>query len=239
MYRDACRDTREQAGRCAICLEHFQEIVLPLSQSESSVPLHDRLNMIQQFIATIDKCKSDARGCSDKFNKLEEKIQNFRNRLPAAPQGFFANIWSKVTDFCSAIGRAISKLLDHFVTLIRQLFSELKSVHMSMGPLRISAHFGEYSRIPEEFEMNPRGGITPEIDDAARRFAEKVSTFGFAWDAVRTSCDMLRMQLILMETTPTTAPDAVFQSQFEKAGLLYGPLVECMRAYALGRSPRF
>jgi len=193
----------------------------------------------------IDEYKLDVQACSDKFNELKERIQTFEDKLctepirTSAPQDFFADASSKITDFCEAIGKAISKLLDHFVTLIRQLFSEVKSVHMSMGPVRMSAHFGDSSRIPEKPEMNSRGGIPPEIDDTARRIAEKVSASEFAWDAVRMSCDTLRIQLRLAGTTPTVAPDAVLQSQFEKVGLLYRPLVKCMRAYSLGRSPQF
>ncbi|KAH9932454.1 uncharacterized protein B0H18DRAFT_25487 [Fomitopsis serialis] len=224
MYRDAYRDTRAQADRCATFLELFQDIVLPLSQSESSVPLHDRVDMVQQFIAMID----------------EYKQATHRTGSNRRASGLLCNTWSKITDFCSAIGKAISKLLDHFVTLIRQLFSEVKSVHMSMGPLRMSAHFGDDSRISEEIEMNPRGGIAaaPEIDDTARRIAEKVSASEFAWDAVRMSCDTLRIQLRLAGTTPSVAPDAVLQSQFEMVGLLYRPLVKSMRAYSVGRPPQ-
>ncbi|KZT71688.1 hypothetical protein DAEQUDRAFT_763541 [Daedalea quercina L-15889] len=237
LHRKTYRDSQEQASRCADFLSHFLEVVIPLTASD--IPILEKQTLTKQFIEDVGRYRLEAQQCSEQFDNLKTRIESFRIKCglqtARAPQGF----WSKVKDFCVAIGQAIDRLLSHIVNLFRR---SLRYVHVEIGERNTSGHlsmdifFDEYSQLPEEYEMRPQGA-TAEIDAAARTLESKLGGFEDAWDAVRKSCDTLRTRLALADTVTGSLP--YYESCLTNARRQYMALRECMTAYAQGRTPNF
>ncbi|KZT71690.1 hypothetical protein DAEQUDRAFT_665500 [Daedalea quercina L-15889] len=213
---------------------------------KSTASLEAKTKLIQDFIEAIDRHKTEAKSCSEQFISLKERVELFRGRLSrdgyvprtTEPRGFFANIYSWITNCFSEIGKVIGKLIDRFEQFIRQLCSALKSIHIFLGERLNVDHAHVYSRLPEEHEMRPLRDAAPDIGDTISRLAGNLAHFDHAWDVVRASCDQLRTELTLANHTAAVLP-SVFESYLKKVRAIYLPLVECMRAYSLGCSPRF
>ncbi|KAI0358638.1 hypothetical protein OH77DRAFT_1200222 [Trametes cingulata] len=247
-HRKVYRDSQQNAGLCAHFLKNFAEILVPLSQS-TEVSIDQKRQMIGKFLETIPVHLNAAKENAEKFSELGKEVEVFPRkvasalRLKAEPEGFFESIWTGIEELCMSIWNTLNRLLTKLVNTFKLMLSRLEKLRFSCFGISLDVHFSRYQTLEPEadmHEMTPRQ-VVGEIEDDARAITLKLTAFESAWHVVRLACSSLQSDLALAKGFTTCIPPVVqaCDSNLRAAALVHTPLVECLNAYSVGKSPDF
>jgi len=237
-HRKVYRDSQHNAGQCASFLNNYVEVVIPLAQS--SMPMDDKKVMINKFLEAMTIHQESARRTADRFHELGKQVEMFQLkvastlRCQAEPSGFFQSVWSGLEELCMTIWQALYKLLKAIVDTFRSMLSRIRTIRFFCG-IRIDIEFEMYSQLPAETPQITGRGTASQIKEDCKDISNRLTGFEEAWHTVRLSCSELLVN-VAMANSMTSIP-AAFDANIKSARGVYMPLVECLQAYAVGRSP--
>ncbi|KAH9858915.1 hypothetical protein C2E23DRAFT_800626 [Lenzites betulinus] len=248
-HRKVYRDSQQNAGLCAHFLNNFAEILIPLSRSPE-ISMDQKRQMIGKFLETIPVHLNAAKENADNFSELGKEVEVFplkvasTLRVKAEPSGFFESVWTGIEELCMSIWNNLNRLLTKIVNTFKVMLARLEKLRFSCFGISLDVHFHRYQSLePEEddgHEMTPRQ-VLGEIDDNARAIALKLTAFESAWHVVRLACSRLMSDLALARSFATCVPPVpqACDSNLRAGALVHAPLVECLNAYSMGKSPDF
>ncbi|KAI0335075.1 hypothetical protein GY45DRAFT_1431142 [Cubamyces sp. BRFM 1775] len=253
-HRKVYRDSQQNAGMCAHFLKNFAEILVPLSQSPD-ISVAQKKQMIGKFLEAIPVHLNAARTNADKFSELAKEVEVFPRkvasalRLKAEPQGFFESVWTGLEELCMSIWNTLNRLLIKIVNMFKLMLSRLEKMrfscctfHPQFG-ISLDIHFTRYHSLEAELnshEMSPRQ-VVGSVEEDAKAIAEKLTAFESAWHVVGLACTKLQADLALARgfiSCDFPILEAC-DSNLRAAALVHTPLVECLNAYSVGKSPDF
>ncbi|KAI0368294.1 hypothetical protein BV20DRAFT_1122849 [Pilatotrama ljubarskyi] len=247
-HRRVYRDSQQNAGLCAHFLKNFADILVPLSQS-SEVSIDQKRQMIGKFLETIPVHLNAAKENAERFSELGKEVEIFPRkvasalRIKAEPGGFFESIWTGIEELCMSIWNTLNRLLTKLVNTFKLMLSRLEKLRFSCFGISLDVHFHRYQSLEPEsdmHEMTPRQ-VVGEIEDDAKAITLKLTAFESAWHVVRLACSWLQSDLALAKSFTTCIPPITqaCDSNLRAAALVHTPLVECLNAYSVGKSPDF
>ncbi|KAI8993973.1 hypothetical protein BD414DRAFT_269019 [Trametes punicea] len=248
-HRKVYRDSQQNAGLCAHFLKNFAEILVPLSQSRE-VSMEQKRQMIGKFLETIAVHLNAAKENVEKFSELGKEVEVFPRkvasalRLKAEPEGFFGSIWTGLEELCMSIWNTLNRLLTKIVNVFKLMLARLEKMRFSCFGISLDIHFSRYQSLepeePDTHEMTPRQ-VAGVIEEDAKAISEKLTAFESAWHVVGLACSRLMSDLALARSfTSCSSPvPQACDSNLRAAGLVHAPLVECLNAYSMGKSPDF
>ncbi|KAI9067327.1 hypothetical protein FKP32DRAFT_1620595 [Trametes sanguinea] len=247
-HRKVYRDSQQNAGLCAHFLKNFAEILIPLSQSRR-VSLPQKKQMIGKFLETIPVHLDAARENMERFNELGKDVEVFPRkvasalRLKAEPQGFFESVWTGIEELCMSIWNSLIRLLTKIVDTFKLMLSRLEKMRFSCFGISLDIHFARYQSLHSDanmHEMTPRQ-VVGELEEDTKAIVKRLTAFESAWHVVWLACSQLRSDLAMAGSFATADPPIpqACDSNLCAAALLHTPLVECLNAYSLGKSPDF
>ncbi|KAI0823429.1 hypothetical protein BC628DRAFT_1450923 [Trametes gibbosa] len=247
-HRKVYRDSQQNAGLCAHFLKNFAEILVPLAQS-AEISMGQKRQMIGKFLETIPVHLNAAKENADKFGELGKEVEVFplkvasTLRVKAEPDGFFESVWTGIEELCMSIWNTLNRLLTKIVNTFKVMLSRLEKLRFSCFGISLDVHFHRYHSLEPEsdmHEMTPRQ-VLGEIEDNAKAIVLKLTAFESAWHVVRLACSRLMSDLALARSFASCVPTIpqACDSNLRAAALVHGPLVECLNAYSMGKSPDF
>ncbi|KAI0666005.1 hypothetical protein C8Q78DRAFT_1083561 [Trametes maxima] len=247
-HRKVYRDSQQNAGLCAHFLQNFADILIPLSRS-TEVSMDQKRQMIGKFLETIPVHLNGARENAEKFGELSKEVEVFPRkvasalRLKAEPQGFFESVWTGIEELCMSIWNNLNRLMVKLVNTFKVMLSRLEKLRFSCFGISLDVHFHRYHSLEPEsdmHEMSPRQ-VVGEIEADAKEIVLKLTAFESAWHVVRLACSRLMSDLALARSFATCTPPIpqACDSNLRAAALVHTPLVECLNAYSVGKSPDF
>ncbi|CDO69161.1 hypothetical protein BN946_scf185042.g63 [Trametes cinnabarina] len=247
-HRKIYRDSQQNAGLCAHFLKNFAEILVPLSQS-TQVSLAQKKQMIGKFLETIPVHLNAARENAERFGELGKDVEVFPRkvasalRLKAEPQGFFESVWTGIEELCMSIWNRLNRLLMKIVDMFKMMLSRLEKMRFSCFGISLDIHFTRYQSLDPDanlHEMTPRQ-VVGQLEDDTKMIVQKLTAFESAWHVVRLACSRLMSDLALAKSFTSCNPPIpeACDSNLCAAALVHTPLVECLNAYSMGKSPDF
>ncbi|OSD07028.1 hypothetical protein PYCCODRAFT_1431206 [Trametes coccinea BRFM310] len=247
-HRKVYRDSQQNAGLCAHFLKNFAEILVPLSQS-TRVSLAQKRQMIGKFLEAIPVHLNAARENGERFSELGKDVEVFPRkvasalRLKAEPQGFFESVWTGIEELCMSIWNSLNRLLTKIVDMFKLMLSRLEKMRFSCFGISLDIHFSRYQSLDSDanmHEMTPRQ-VVGQLEEDTKAIVEKLTAFESAWHVVWLACSRLRSDLALARSFACGEPPIpqACNSNLCAGALLHTPLVECLNAYSLGKSPDF
>ncbi|KAI0663377.1 hypothetical protein C8Q70DRAFT_353375 [Cubamyces menziesii] len=247
-HRKVYRDSQQNAGMCAHFLKNFAEILVPLSQSPG-ISMNQKTQMIGKFLETIPVHLNAARENAEKFSELAKEVEVFPRkvasalRLKAEPQGFFESVWTGLEELCMSIWNTLNQLLVKIVNMFKLMLSRLEKMRFSCFGISLDVHFTRYHSLESELnshEMSSRQ-VVGTVGEDAKAIAEKLTAFESAWHVVRLACSLLLSDLALARSFVSCdfPISEACDSNLRAAALVHTPLVECLNAYSVGKSPDF
>lgn len=237
-HRKVYRDSQHNAGQCASFLNNYVEVVIPLAQS--SMAIKDKKIMIDKFLEAITVHQDTARRVATKFHELGKDVERFQLKVASAlrcqaePSGFLQSIWSGLEEICMTIWQTLHKLLRAMVDTFRSMLSRIRTIRIHCV-VRVDIEFSQYSHLPSDMQDDSPRATAARVRADCKELTDQLSGFEDAWHTVRLSCADLLINLAMAKSM--TSIHAVFDANVRSAGIIYTPLVECLRAYSLGRAP--
>ncbi|KAI0948952.1 hypothetical protein AcW1_008685 [Taiwanofungus camphoratus] len=239
-HRKVYRDSQHNAGLCASFLNDYVGILIPLSQS--NMALEDKKFMIMKFLEAITVHQNSARRTAIKFHELGKAVEVFQLKVAsvlrnqAEPSGFFGYLWSGLEELCMSIWLALRRLLVQIADVFQSMLSRIRTIRFSCF-VSVAIEFEHYySMDPQSYEISPKV-VARQIKADCKEISDKLTVFEDAWHVVRLSCNELLLN-ISMANSLTSIP-AACDAHLRTAETVYAPLVECLRAYSVGKSPTF
>ncbi|KAI0759849.1 hypothetical protein BD413DRAFT_268268 [Trametes elegans] len=247
-HRKVYRDSQQNAGLCAHFLKNFADILVPLSQS-GQISMDQKRQMIGKFLETIPVHLNAARENAENFSELGKAVEVFplkvasALRVRAEPAGFFESVWTGIEELCMSIWNSLNRLLMKIVNSFKIMLARLEKLRFSCFGVSLDIHFHRYHSLEMQdnmHEMTPRQ-VVGEITEDAKAIAEKLTAFESAWHVVRLACSLLMSDLALAKSFTTCTPPVpqACDSNLRAAALVHTPLVDCLNAYSMGKSPDF
>ncbi|KAH9929590.1 uncharacterized protein BXZ73DRAFT_90431 [Epithele typhae] len=187
-------------------------------------------------------------------------------RIKAEPTGFFESVWTGIEEICMNIWQTLNKLLTKLVYVFKVALARLEnlsftcwgiSVALQIRPgeqpvsspvaCRTVAHAAPSSFPQGESALAPPGGGTElttfvgEITDDCDALGAKLTAFESAWQIIRLACSQLSADVALARSFTLTYPPIpqACDSNLRAAAMVHVPLVECLKAYSMGKAPGF
>ncbi|RDX54928.1 hypothetical protein OH76DRAFT_1340150 [Lentinus brumalis] len=249
-HRRIYRDSQHNAGLCAHFLKNFAEILLPLAQSED-VSLEQKRSMIGKFLETIPVHLNASKVHAEKFSRLCTEVELFPRkvasalRIKAEPLGFFESVWTGIEDICMTIWRTLHRLLTKMIYTFKVALARLEKLRFSCFGISVDAHFHQYRSLEPEAVTTGDGHemstpkLVGEVGADCDALIAKLTAFESVWHVVHLACLTLSSDLAMAKSFTMTYPPVpqACDSNLRAASLVHTPLVECLNAYAMGKSP--
>ncbi|KAH9948622.1 hypothetical protein B0H21DRAFT_732257 [Amylocystis lapponica] len=240
-HRKLYRDSQQNARQCASFLQNYAVILVPLAQS--TMDPEQKKFMINKFLEAIPAHHDSARQTAKKFNELAKKVEVFQLKVAnelrgkAEPSGgFFASLWTGIEELCMSIWQALRGLLTAIVDAFRAMLSRIQTVRLFCG-VRVDIEFNRYSSMtPAACEMTS-AATSRQVKEDCKELSDRLTVFEEAWHVVRMNCSEL-LTNVAMANSFTEIP-AACDAHLGMAEAAYTPLVECLQAYAAGKSPEY
>lgn len=236
-HRKLYRDSQLNASQCASFLRNFSDILVPLSKSKMT--MREKTFMINKFLDAIPAHQDAARDVATRFQELGKEVEVFPVKVScflrseADSGGFWQSIWSGVEDLCMAIWSVLHRLLSAIISLFQSVLGLVKGIRFSCGPfISVDIELQGSSTVPS------RGSTRSSFrraQDECDEIKEHLGGFEDAWHLVRLSCDNL-LQNMTMANGLSSIPLAC-DAHIKAASGVYNPLIQCLSAYAAGKSP--
>ncbi|KAI0694985.1 hypothetical protein C8T65DRAFT_666138 [Cerioporus squamosus] len=251
-HRRIYRDSQQNAGLCAHFLKNFAEILVPLSRSED-VSLEQKRSMIGKFLETIPVHLNASRAHAEKFSGLCKEVEVFPRkvasalRIKAEPVGFFESVWTGIEELCMTVWRTLHRLLTKMVYTFKVALARLEKLRFSCFGISVDVHFHQYRSLEPDavtdgdgLELTARE-LAGEVRDSCDALVAKLTAFESAWHIVHLACLKLSSDLAMAKGFTMSYPPVpqACDSNLRAAALVHTPLVECLNAYAMGKSPDF
>ncbi|RPD53188.1 hypothetical protein L227DRAFT_581532 [Lentinus tigrinus ALCF2SS1-6] len=247
-HRRIYRDSQQNAGLCAHFLKNFGEILVPLSQSKD-VSLKQKQAMIAKFLEIIPVHLNASRANAEKFNDLSKDVEMFPRkvasalRVKAEPLGFFESLWTGIEELCMTIWQTLRRLLIKMVYTFKVALERLEKLRFSCFGISVDVHLHEYRSLEPDgagHEMTTRE-LAGEVQDSCDALATKLTAFESAWHVVHLACSKLSSDLAMAKSFTVAHPPIpqACDSNLRAANLVHTPLMACLNAYAVGKSPDF
>ncbi|KAJ8486921.1 hypothetical protein ONZ51_g4521 [Trametes cubensis] len=206
---------------------------------------------------------------AEKFSELAKEVEVFPRkvasalRLKAEPQGFFESVWTGLEELCMSIWNTLNQLLVKIVNMFKLMLSRLEKMRFSCCMSPFQCKFIQYELIfflqlaypltyilqdvhhsleseLNSHEMSSRQ-VVGTVGEDAKAIAEKLTAFESAWHVVRLACSLLLSDLALARSFVSCdfPISEACDSNLRAAALVHTPLVECLNAYSVGKSPDF
>ncbi|KAF9811142.1 hypothetical protein IEO21_06626 [Rhodonia placenta] len=207
---------------------------------QSSMAIKDKKIMIDKFLEAITVHQDTARRVATKFHELGKDVERFQLKVASAlrcqaePSGFLQSIWSGLEEICMTIWQTLHKLLRAMVDTFRSMLSRIRTIRIHCV-VRVDIEFSQYSHLPSDMQDDSPRATAARVRADCKELTDQLSGFEDAWHTVRLSCADLLINLAMAKSM--TSIHAVFDANVRSAGIIYTPLVECLRAYSLGRAP--
>ncbi|EED85111.1 predicted protein [Postia placenta Mad-698-R] len=225
---------------------------------QSSMAIKDKKVMINKFLEVCSHSSEEqqddlmhvvkaitvhqdtARRVATKFHELGKDVERFQLKVASAlrcqaePSGFLQSIWSGLEEICMTIWQTLYKLLRAMVDTFRSMLSRIRTIRIHCV-VRVDIEFSQYSHLPSDIQDNSPRETAARVRANCKELTDQLSGFEDAWHTVRLSCADLLINLAMAKSM-TSIPEA-FDANVRSAGIIYTPLVECLRAYSMGRAP--
>ncbi|EED79928.1 predicted protein [Postia placenta Mad-698-R] len=207
---------------------------------QSSMAIKDKKIMIDKFLEAITVHQDTARRVATKFHELGKDVERFQLKVASAlrcqaePSGFLQSIWSGLEEICMTIWQTLHKLLRAMIDTFRSMLSRIRTIRVHCV-VRVDIEFSQYSHLPSDMQDDSPRATAARVMADCKELTDQLSGFEDAWHTVRLSCADLLINLAMAKSM--TSVPAVFDANVRSAGIIYTPLVECLRAYSLGRAP--
>ncbi|KAI0694991.1 hypothetical protein C8T65DRAFT_666180 [Cerioporus squamosus] len=247
-HRHIYRKSQHNAGLCARFLKSFATILVPLSKSQDGSLEHKKL-MISRFLEAISVHLEAAKEHTIDFNEISKEVEVFPLKVGSAlrevskPVGFLETVLVWIEDLCSAIWKALTRLINNLLDVFKAAFQgpvrmlRLGVCTPTRGTFFFEMHFDERpSKQISDVEIDEKTARerAGEIMDDCDTLASKLAAFEDAWHAVELACSTLSSDLEMAQTFSDASNPVLpaFESQLQSAEMAYAPLVECLEAYA-------
>ncbi|TCD65343.1 hypothetical protein EIP91_002781 [Steccherinum ochraceum] len=238
-HRKLYRDSQLNASQCASFFNNFSTILVPLSRSRMTLP--EKHLMIEKFLEAIPAHQESARKVANKFQELSKDVEIFPVKVSsylrnqAEGSGLLAGIWSGVEELCLSIWNALYGLLTAIVNAFRDMLGCIAKIRFScVGVVGVEFELrSSASRVSSETHRR-RPSLAQAFRDC-EDISENLNGFEDAWYCVRLACESL-LSSVLMAKNVYSIP-AAHDANMKSAASVYTPLVQCLLAYAAGKSP--
>ncbi|KAI1795534.1 hypothetical protein LXA43DRAFT_990948 [Ganoderma leucocontextum] len=252
-HRKIYRESQQNAGLCAQFLKNFAEILVPLSQSED-LSVDQKKVMIGKFLETIPIHLNAAKDNAESFSDLSKDVELFPRkvasalRIKAEPSGFFESIWTGIEGLCYTIWQTLNRLLTKLVYTFKVALARLEKLRFTCFGISVDVHFNRDESLEQapmlqngEHELTAHEQVAGEIQDSCDVLQHKLTAFESAWHIVRLACSRLSSDLALARSFTICYPPVpqAVDTNLRAAALVHTPLVDCLNAYAIGKSPEF
>ncbi|KAI0798560.1 hypothetical protein BC629DRAFT_229941 [Irpex lacteus] len=237
-HRKLYRDSQLNSSQCASFLSNYGTVLVPLS--EGPMPVNEKKLMINKFIETIPIHQEAARKTSKRFHELAKQVEIFPTKVAsylrqqAEKGGFWESLWTGVEELCMSIWNALQKLLNAIISVFHKMLSQVASIRFSCGPfVHIDIQFA--SDAQPLLDPPSTQSTLQAVKQDAKEIGDKLVGFEDAWHMIRlASCNLL--QNVELASTVINVPAAA-DGHLIAAGVVYQPLVHCLRSYSQGVSP--
>ncbi|KAI0084928.1 hypothetical protein BDY19DRAFT_968876 [Irpex rosettiformis] len=237
-HKKLYRDSQLNASQCASFLSNYGTVLVPLS--EGSMPVNEKQLMINKFIETIPIHQQAARKTSTRFHELAKQVEVFPIKVAsylrqqAEKGGFWESFWTGVEGLCMSIWNALQKLLNAIISVFHKMLSQVASIRFSCGPfVRIDIEMA--SEIRPLLDPPSKNSTIQAVKQDAKEIGDKLVGFEDAWHLIHLASSNL-LQNVELANTVINVPAAA-DGHLIAAGVVYQPLVHCLRCYSQGKSP--
>ncbi|KAI0688191.1 hypothetical protein BC835DRAFT_1373851 [Cytidiella melzeri] len=237
-HRKLYRDSQLNASQCASFLSNYGTVLVPLSEGPMN-PQEKQL-MINKFIETIPIHQEAARKTSTRFHELAKQVEVFPTKVSSflrqeAEKGnFWESFWTGMETLCMSIWKALQQLLNALISVFHKMLSQVASIRFSCGPfVHIDIQFATEAR-PFLESAETKSTIQSTKRDA-KEISDTLVGFEDAWHMIRLASSNL-LQNVELAKSVSSIPSAA-DGHLVAAGVVYQPLVQCLRAYSQGKSP--
>lgn len=235
MHRKLYRDSQQNAGQCASFLNNYAAILVPLSQSSMTMP--QKKFMINKFLEAVPVHLNCAKSITERFHELGKQVEGFSLKVASALRvradsaNFLESLWTNFEGICMSLWQSLRQLLSEIVRTFKQMLSRIQTIRLSCN-IQLSQM---YEQLPSREPLSSRTAAA-QIKDDCKDLGDSLSFFEDAWHVVMLSCNEL-LYTMAMAKSLTPVPEACDRN-LQSAAATYMPLIECLRAYATGKSPQ-
>jgi len=237
-HRKLYRDSQLNSNQCASFLSNYGTVLVPLSQGPMSAD--EKKLMINKFVETIPIHQEAARKTAARFHELAKQVEVFPTKVSsylrqeAEKGGFWESFWTGVEELCMSIWNALQKLLNAIISVFHKMLSQVASIRFSCGPfVRIDIELAADSE--PLLEASTTKSTLGQAKRDCKEIGDRLTGFEDAWHTIRLACSNL-VQNVDMAQAVSSVPSAA-DAHLHAAGVVYQPLVQCLRAYSQGKSP--